>query len=227
MHKFNETHTVKHNLSSIHLNLAINSLYDSREEKNAEIAISSIIHGYCGLEADLNSFGYEFFDDKDSELYIDSNNRDLPLNHFINKWNKNLGCLEKIKYIFSKYSISLDPRLENELRELNNYRNWLIHGFSYKTTFLLQPIMEEENKYDVVDIEEDVDWKEKFPNTKFNSIMFINSSDAEKALKIVLKVFVLLSTKSNHIYNVFILKNKIGIKLINNNKSIEEIINLK
>ncbi len=70
------------------------------------------------------------------------------------------------------------------MRELNSLRNWLVHGFSYKKIFLLQSTSEDDT-YDVVDIEESVNWAEKFPNTKFKPLEDLNSEDADLALRIV------------------------------------------
>jgi hypothetical protein len=85
----------------------------------------------------------------------------------------------------------MPAKLENQLRELNTLRNWIVHGFSYKTTYLIEP--ETEGVYNVVDMEDSVDWQKKFPNTKFKPLDRLGVEDARLALTIVLEILRIMS----------------------------------
>jgi hypothetical protein len=69
-----------------------------------------------------------------------------------------------------------------DLRELNNLRNWIVHGFVYKTTVLVEK--NSEGQYDEVDVENEIDWLKHFPRNRFNSLDRIDERDARKALLI-------------------------------------------
>ena len=70
-----------------------------------------------------------------------------------------------------------------------------MHGFSYTSTLLLQP--KGDNLFDLVDLEDSVNWSEKFPQTKFSDIDSVSPDDATVALRIVLEILRLLYTSQN------------------------------
>lgn len=205
MQKFSsgDLYTSTISLESLHLGHAVDQMRKSKvvfktvengwgKELVRRCAISSILHGFCALESAINYFGYEMFFYKDSKRYVPAKSRDYLLNKFLKKWDKT-QVLDKLEFILSYSKASLPEKLKNELRELNNLRNWIAHGFVYKTTLLLDPNdnsddNEQTQSYSVVDVEDDVDWKKKFPNTKFNPLAQLDFDDAQTALTIVLKV---------------------------------------
>jgi hypothetical protein len=220
--------TITNDLSSVHLSLAVDALYESRVKKPYnKHAISAILHGYCALESAINFLGYEMFFNEDSNRFVSLKERDLPLRKMIKAWNSSLPCLDKIEYILSVYKAELPTDLKNKLFELNNLRNWLAHGFLYKTTFLLEPNSEGEHSYNVIDSEDDIDWKSKFQNTKFNSIAHIDSSDAEKAIRIILQIMLIISKSCNQPFSFLGCREKINYKILHGDTVIEDIINPK
>ncbi|MCU1263089.1 MAG: hypothetical protein JWO80_5974 [Bryobacterales bacterium] len=147
-------------------------------------ALSSVIHSYCGFEAAVNVVGYELFFNPRSLKYVPPETRDLPLTRMVQSWDIGLSVTDKFAYVLSTVKAILPARLENELRELNNYRNWIAHGFPYGTTVLVAK--QADGTLLEVDREDSVNWKKKFPNTKFQPLDQVNSSDAGTALSIVL-----------------------------------------
>src|SRR4029079_17691164 len=107
-------------------------------------------------------FGFELFFNEDSPRYVRPEQRDFLLKKSIRSWDTT-PFIEKTAFVlFHASKGELPSKLENQLRELNNLRNWLVHGFSYKTTYLLDPKPNETGDYEVVDIEESIDWSKKF-----------------------------------------------------------------
>ncbi|WP_139150295.1 hypothetical protein [Cellulophaga baltica] len=118
--------------------------------------------------------------------------------------------------------------MKNKLKELNNLRNWLCHGFSYKTTLLLEPKEGEENTYNEIDSEDNIDWLKKFPNTKFSPIKELNSKDGEKALIIVLEILIILAEALNQPFHIVSYYGENPIhNTIYKDTNIEDIINPK
>ena len=156
---------------------------------------SSIIHSFSALESFINEVGYQMLVEKKSHLFIDQTKINYALKKIISNW-KNTSCIDKLNILIEQLlQISIPSKLTAELAELNNLRNWLVHGFVFRRTVLLELKDEEENAatYDVIDMEDDVDWHNKFPNTKFNSIDNLDGTDAKKALLIVLSAIILLN----------------------------------
>jgi hypothetical protein len=194
-----------------HLGHAID-LYRMAVEQSAKnsdlsyhLAMSSIIHSFCGMESVINRIGYNLFFNEDSIKYIVPAKRDFLLKRLIKSWD-NVAITEKLQFVLyysGKFEI---PRLlENQLRELNNYRNWIVHGFAFKETYLIDRLPVSESEYasglisrgTLVDQESSVDWSTKFPVTKFNAIDSIKLDDAKLALSIVFTVCQILSATTD------------------------------
>lgn len=219
-------HKITNSLTGTHLGLALDNFYELKEQgKKSKSAISVILHAFFGLESAVNMIGYEVFDNKESYQYMKENERDLPLKKMIKSWNSNLPCSEKLELIIFLNKGSLPASLKNRFLELNSLRNWLSHGFSYSTTYLLQPIEGKDNSYDVIDSEDEYDWKKKFPICKFNSLVYLDIGDAEKALRIVFEILIYLSTLSKHfIFSVYRDYGKQHYNLIYDETDINELL---
>ena len=200
-----ELETITQSVVPDHLGQAFDLLRESKEVERADsdslsklkerrIAISCIIHSFCVLDSVVNYFGDELFFDLDSQRFVKETERDMPFKKLLKSWNK-MSCLDKLQLVlYYSDSRELQANLAARLRELNILRNWLVHGFTYKTTFLLESSPEKgEGTFTVVDYEESIDWRKKFPNTKFNSLGGLYFEDARKALTIVLEALELLS----------------------------------
>ncbi len=219
--------TVTHNLSSTHIGLCIEYLNESKIVKQwNKHSLSSIIHGFIGLESYVNFLAHELFFNEESHLYLQFDRNSLPIKKMLISWNATLPILDKIEYILSLKSIKLSDKLKHQLMELNSLRNWLIHGFSYKTTYLLEPKNESETSFSIVSMEDSVNWKNKFPQTKFNSIGFLNSQDAEIAAKIALEVLKVLVKCYKQPILVLFSSNKLEAKAISheNDNDIYELL---
>ena len=157
-------------------------------------ALSSVLHAYCGLDSAINLIGHEILFDSDSPRHIPDSGRDLLLRRFVRGWSTSLPCFDKIVYVLSVEGRQLDARLENEIRELNNFRNMIAHGTVYKSTVLA--IRHSESSFTGVDREDSIDWAAKLPNTKFNAIDLIDTSDSREANRIVLEVVKQITANS-------------------------------
>jgi hypothetical protein len=206
-----ELHTITNSLEMMHLGHSVDMMRKSKKvfetaktgwdkELVNRCVVSSILHGFCALESVINLFGNEMFFHQDSKRYIPPEKRGFLLKKFIETWNK-APSIEKLRVILAHSGNSelsaLPAKLDNELRELNNLRNWIAHGFIYTTTFLLEPTeggnTEQDQSYTIHDMEDSVNWQRKFPNTKFKSLKELNYEDAQIALTIVLKTLKIIS----------------------------------
>jgi hypothetical protein len=147
-------------------------------------AMSSILHGYCGLESALNLIGYNLFFDTSSPKYVSPAQRDVPLRRLIKSWGTTLPATDKLRYILAISGKTLPSRLESEIGELNTLRNWIAHGFPFKRTLLLE--QQPSGTFLEADREDSVDWQSRFTNTKFNPPDELEYQDAHTALRIVL-----------------------------------------
>jgi hypothetical protein len=169
---------------------------DEDRDLRYHLAISSIIHSYCGLESLINRIGYDLFFNEDSGKYIAPAKRDFLLKRLLKSWD-NVTIIDKLQFtLFYSGKVEISGALENQLRELNIYRNWLVHGFSYKETYLMDwyHVSDTERNDGLlargmpIDQESSVDWDKKFPITKFNALDSIGITDAKTALSIVFSI---------------------------------------
>ncbi len=178
--------------TNVHLGLAIEYLYESRVWKQwNKSAFSSIIHGFIALESYVNYLGHELFFNEDAHMYLSIDKNQIANRRLLAKWNSNLPILDKIDFILSQKNVTIPGKLRLEIMELNNLRNWLMHGFTFKSLVLLEPVDGSKNHSRVLDIEDSVDWEKKFPITNFN-LRFLDTKDAEVASEIILKALKIL-----------------------------------
>lgn len=187
------------NLSNSHLGYSIDLMRSSKESSQAKKpkfswvftrrqATSSILHAYMGFESIVNRIGYDLYVLKDSPRYIPEDKRNLPLRRFVKAWDKSVSIIEKFEHILEIKSVTADQRTRNEIGELNNLRNMLVHGVCYVTTILVDP-----ETSIVEDREDTINWKKKFPHTKFNAIDELDYQDAVKVIEIVFKCLRIIS----------------------------------
>ena len=195
--------TITHSQVSAHLGTALDSLFECRAGypviENRRSA-SVIIHAFSGLESLVNLLGTQMFFDKDFAFYISEKNRDYALKRLIRKW-KIMPVLEKIELVLSQVQGAYLPQyLKSQLGELNNLRNWIVHGFIYKETILIDDMADEPS---VVDSEVHIDWVEKFPTTKFKLLSDLDRDDACLALRISLETIQIIGAAFHYPVVVF------------------------
>jgi hypothetical protein len=104
-------------------------------------SVSSIIHATCSLDSLANYLGFEMFFNQTSEKYIPLNRRSFALQKLLKDWGFRLQVLDKFDLIFAEVkSELLRQSLREQFNELNNLRNWLVHGKPYTITFLEETI---------------------------------------------------------------------------------------
>ncbi|MDP8206237.1 MAG: hypothetical protein P9L92_06205 [Candidatus Electryonea clarkiae] len=195
------THIVS--MTSVHISQAIDMYLQARDEallknppyiwiQSRHKSISSIIHSFSALESVVSETGHQLFFEEDSYLYVPREKRNFALRKVVSNW-KYTSCLDKFHLIVEQISTKAAPlKLAAELMELNNLRNWLLHGFVYKATLLLEKKNEEKGTFTLVDREDSVKWSNKFPNTKFSALDELDECDAKKALIISLSAIKLM-----------------------------------
>jgi hypothetical protein len=190
-----------------HLGHALDLLHESLADRDSHpgsakalrsqrCAISAIIHGFSSLEAVLNFMAYRVFMLDDAAEFIPLANRDFFVQSMIKRWD-NLKVTEKCNTILSVLDHSLLPNgVHSRLSEVNNLRNWIVHGTCYHSTLLVEPSSEPYVLYEVVDEEPGESWKrwnQKFPLCRFSQPLALNVSDARTALRVIIEVLLILS----------------------------------
>ena len=158
------------------------------------LSSSCIVHSVSALDSLVNGIGFDYFFNKDTDHFIPDKSRGFSLKRMIKAWD-NLSLLERLMVVAEVTDIdSLQPKIENEIRELNDLRNWIIHGKPFILMTLREYYRDEENYFraDVHDWEESVDWKKKYPNTKFKSPSRLDRHDAKNALRISVKAILFI-----------------------------------
>ena len=181
-----ELHTLTLSLESMHLGHAIDLMRRSKLIAESvhtgwdkslvhRCALSGILHSFCALENFVNQFGYEMFFHPESARYVPPDRRDFLLKRFVKTWHR-AAILDKLEFILHYGDqMEIPDKLGNRLRELKTMRNGIAHGFIYARAFLLEPIgNSEEGTFYVHDTEDSVDWRQKFPNTKFKPLDLID-----------------------------------------------------
>ncbi|APF25230.1 MULTISPECIES: hypothetical protein [Clostridium] len=195
MKRQNKLQTLTSDLISTHLSQAFN-LYYQCSRNNTQFTkryycISCIIHSVSAIEACISKIAYETFDNAKSSFYIPVEKRNISLSIIINTWFK-MQTIDKINLFLQMFEKNrLDKILESKFKELDNLRNWLIHGPCYDTIYLLEP--KGDNNFDLIDKKDSIHWECRYPNSKFNSLEDIDETDAYKALEISLEVLKQLS----------------------------------
>ena len=202
-----EIRTDVRTLYADHLGHALDLLHESHADAEAHLghvkalhskrcAISAIIHGFSSLEAVLNFMAYRMFTLDDVAEFIPMEKRGFFVQSMIKRWG-NLRITEKCNAILSVSGASLLPNeVHSKLSEVNNFRNWIIHGTCYHSTLLVAPSSEPQVLYEVVDEEPGENWKgwnKKFPLCRFSQPLAINVSDAQTALRVIIQALLILS----------------------------------
>jgi len=210
--KLDDLHVVTQSLRGHHLGSAFDLLSEARAATDIKpqnranvlatrLSASCIIHSYCALESHVNLIGHDMFSDESSRTYIAVKKRSFLVQKLVQTWN-NASVLEKLFFLACDDGVvSYSEHLQQRLRELNNLRNWLVHGFTYTTTLLLRPKVDE--TYEVLDTEDSVNWGKKFPQCKFNSIHELGPRDAFTALQVVLDALEPIAFKYHRPIEVF------------------------
>jgi hypothetical protein len=202
--------TYSQSLTTTHLEAALGAvaeaaaLRDSKADplrviRTRHKVISAVIHAYSSLESALNLLGHQFFDDPESAEYIPREKRDVALELLARAWPRTLPVVDKLRFVLSRPGARLEARLEAQLRELSNLRNWLVHGFVYKTTLLLA--RSSPDGFDVLDRQDSVEWMRSFSNTKFRPIDQLEYQDAVTAVTIALDVLRQVAAATNQIFS--------------------------
>jgi len=235
--KLDDIHTTTHSLTDTHFGQAFDCLLRVRESSNRSKSenqnsksmlenrnsISTITHSFLGLESAINLIGEALFFDEESTKFILLDKRNYATNRLIQTWSK-MPTLKKLDFLFSVSKSKKPPsKLLSELNELNTIRNWIVHGFSYKETFLLDE--QAKNEYIIIDQELHIDWGKKFPNTKFNPLHNICEQDAHKALLICLKIAKYLAGAFQQPFSITQTHKKFKYNIIYEGMNLEELLN--
>jgi hypothetical protein len=198
-------------LTSTHIEAAVGAAAEARQlhmskesvsgkNKERHKTITAILHSYSALEAALSLLGHEFFIDAESGRYISQTDRDIGLDMLARGWFRTVTVPDKLRFAVARGGRPIAAKLESQLRELGNLRNWLAHGFVYKTTLLLR-MAENQTSFEVLDQEVSVNWSAKFPNTRFSPLDQLNYSDCITALTIVFESLREISAATGKVFH--------------------------
>lgn len=202
-----ERRTEVRSLYADHIGYALDLLWRSvdlaRDDVNAasllesrRCATSAVIHGVCAVEALLNFVCYRRFYVQASPKFIPCERRDILLHTMLKHWRR-LTTVDKFNLILSVESSSEVPgHLQCRMAEVNNLRNWLVHGMAYHSTLQVIAASHHPPKYVVLDDEPSQNWEQKFPVCHFNEPLALTYHDAQTALRVVLEVLLLLSQQT-------------------------------
>lgn len=214
----NKAYSLSDTIIGLHFGHAVEQMHKANQllkkvktgfEKEAitRASLSSILHSFCALESAVNMAGQQMFNNPISISYFPESKRTFTLTKFINSWN-NSSIIDKVFVILECASREkISKKLESQLREFNLIRNWIAHGFSYVRTLSLE-ITEDPNVYNVTEVKGDIDWKSKFPNTKFKELKKLNARDAKIALEITLEILRLMSEISRQPFGFSFITNE-------------------
>jgi hypothetical protein len=164
------------------------------------MTISSIIHSYCAIESTVNTIAYGIFRREDHPHYIAPIHRSFLLKKCLSNW-KTLQFIDKFCLLFDcAKQVQPSENVLADLRELNNLRNWIVHGFVYKKTLLLEKTSEGE--YEGVDEEDEINWLGHFPKNHFNPLDQMDERDARKVLLIALRALALVQVTLERLFVV-------------------------
>lgn len=192
------------------------------------LSSSCVVHCLSSIDSLVNGIGFDYFFNKDTEQFIPLENRSFSLMRTLRSWD-NLSLLERLMVIIEVAGLKpLPPKLENEIREMNDLRNWIIHGKPFTLTTLREFYHDEENffRMEVHDWEESINWNKKYPNTKFNSPSQLDRQDAKNSFRIAVmtNLFILKQIKWFHtVINTFY--GEISEYRIDEKTTIEDVMN--
>jgi hypothetical protein len=151
-----------------------------RRPRERRSAVTSIVHGYAGMEAVANIFRFELFENKEGRFYKPIDEDDAAVRRYLERWDWHI-LEERYAYLLKVRSADpLDPGLVARISEVRRLRHLLAHGHDAPGLILFDA-----NDRDNVEI--DVRHNKKFPHLKFADFNKLTHEDARKALEVVLR----------------------------------------
>ncbi len=148
------------------------------------IVRSSIMHAVSALDAYLNKFQYETFIDESSPHYLPVSRRNTVLRRFLDGW-RNATIPDRLAVLAEL--TGQGPIRDNLLarcREVGLRRNVIVHGVVYQTTVLMSPSEAQPTTFDLIDIEESMNCRTRFPHLKLGSMLELQTTQAEAAIDV-------------------------------------------
>lgn len=168
------------------------------------LAKASIVEAFLGVECETNEIGYNCFVDTSSAQYVAEDPANIPLRILRQSWDRNLNFVEKVRWVLSHLGGALEPKMEMRLRELLTLRNWLVHGFIFRSTYLLEQV--DDSTWNTVDRQDSVNWKTRFPNLKFNPLDLLAATDAQTAVRVAFEFLQLVRTLTGTVEHIVYVK---------------------
>jgi hypothetical protein len=174
---------------------------DRAHNKQIELRHSNSCIIYCtsALDSLVNYLRFEMFLNDESDDFILGQERSFALQKILDLWEYRLTVLDKLDLILEQSkSKPLEKNLRQKLKELNNLRNWIVHGKPYFVTYREETTWEGLRFIsNIYDVREQFGEDEKFNKTKFNSPTSLNIKDAKTALFMVLETILHVISQRN------------------------------
>jgi hypothetical protein len=178
----------------------ISTKYSDTIEKR--LTVSLIIHLFCAFESAVNYFWYECFSNEDSPHYVSNKERTFILNKMLESRTR-LPILDKFEIlVWHVSSQRISDQLAARLKEVNRLRNLIVHGFTYRSRFLVEMYPEQGEASQLIYVDQEhIDMTPKFPNCKFNSLHCLCSTDGNTVFNIIIESLKILSAIFSHAFH--------------------------
>jgi hypothetical protein len=185
-----------------HLSRAAETTMPLPGNRSQRLATAAVIQAVVALEATVNALGHDFLFDESQPQYIQPNASDVPMHLLRQAWPRSLTLVEKLRFVLSRFSEPLEAAVASRLSELLTYRNWLAHGYIYRTQLLLEYLDDKEIVMHEHDRDDSVKWAVRFPNLKFSSLDAVAPKDAEASLRVMLEVLASIARSCGRAFEI-------------------------
>ena len=170
--------------------------------RSTSLAIATIVHSVAAIEATANAIGHDFLFDEHHREFIPRDGQNVAMEILRAAWARSLSTVKKLQFIHSQYNATFPESTASNLEELAKYRNWLVHGYIFRTQLLLEfeddrlGILKEHDRVD------SVNWKDRFPHLKLSPLDSVSPNDAKNALRMMLQVLCELAGASSQHFEI-------------------------
>jgi hypothetical protein len=200
------------NLFEQHLAQALDGLWEvlgmkedlSQDDFLIKWRLSStcILHSFHAIDSLINFLAYAYFEDSDSDWYINPEDRKTITKRQLTKWHQ-LSFEKRLEIIWKEKEFDIiPPEVKLRIIELKNLRNWVAHGNPYTIIIEHEFIHVDDETVKGVTHATYPDLSRKtFESEEYKSPAYLTKEDAQKAVRCALEsvVFILNQAKGFHV----------------------------
>lgn len=141
----------------------------------------------------MNFLAYEYFENKNSDWYIEPENREFIAEKQLKDWLKT-PFEKRLRLIWEELKFKPIPKdIWNKINELKRLRNWVSHGNPYTVIIEHEFIQIDDNTVKGIIHKTYPDPNEKkYLSDEFKSPAYLDKNDARKAMLMALDVIVFI-----------------------------------